>query len=201
MQILEHNVLSERTPDTSNEPTTNTVSPKAASEPVTVNVKKMDDAAIEARLKSSIDDMDWDIDDLLKIICGSIIPDGRIIIATCNDLQIIYDYCPQLVRPGRMTPVKYDYGTPEMFIKIVKDYTDLDCNTSMLPENYVFSQAGLIEYLLTSSSIAPILIDDILAHLEEFIPYSFKQFKQFKQSKPNAGVLPNDEFDDITQCT
>lgn len=93
------------------------------------------------------DEMDWDIDDLLEIFCGSYVPDKRIIIAACNDLASINEDYPYLARPGRLTPIEFDYGNKELFLRIVEDYADISLSEKDVPENYRFIQAHLIEFL------------------------------------------------------
>lgn len=108
---------------------------------------------------------DWDIDDLLTIICGSYIPDGRIIVGTCNDIEVIKNYCPQLVRANRMTPIAFDYGDKELFFQIIKDYLELDISKNIVPDDFRFSQAGLTEFLVSHAEADEACI---IANLSQF---------------------------------
>jgi hypothetical protein len=69
------------------------------------------------------------------------------IVATCNDLDYILSEYPYLARPGRLTPIKFDHGKRDLFLRIVKDYTNIVLNKKDIPEDYVFVQAHLIEFL------------------------------------------------------
>jgi hypothetical protein len=111
------------------------------------------------------DTYDWDIDDLLEIFCGSHIPDQRMIIATCNDLGYIMADFPYLVRPGRLTPIKFDHGKKDLFLRIVKDYADVVLDKKDIPEDFVFIQAHLIEYLNFKSDVTR---EEILKNLDMF---------------------------------
>ena len=121
----------------------------------------------ETRKKNDKEDneFDWDIDDLLEIFCGSYIPDKRMIIAACNDIQSINEDYPFLARPGRLTPIEFDYGNKELFIRMVRDYTDIQMEDADLKEDYRFTQAHLIEYLNYKTIVSR---EEILADLEMF---------------------------------
>lgn len=92
---------------------------------------------------------DWTMDDLLGLMCGSYIPDGRIIIATANDIEIIREMCAPLLRAGRMTPIEYNYGDATMCREILSDFCKESAAFVDVPEDVRFSQAGLIEFLLS----------------------------------------------------
>jgi hypothetical protein len=110
-------------------------------------------------------EFDWDIDDLLEIFCGSYIPDKRMIIAACNDIQSINEDYPYLARPGRLTPIEFDYGNKDLFIRMVKDYTDIDMELGDFDKDYRFTQAHLIEYLNYKINVSR---EDILSELDMF---------------------------------
>jgi hypothetical protein len=116
-------------------------------------------------VNAEIDEFEWTIDDLLTILCGSIIPTGRIIIATANDIETIRTYCPPLVRSGRMTPIEFTNGDAELFCRIVKDYTDITIEPSELPDDFQFMHSALIEYLVSNLSISK---EQILSNLRIF---------------------------------
>lgn len=52
---------------------------------------------------------DYNIKDLLDIFQGTVPADGRIIIATTNNIDYIHNQCPALVRDGRFTPIEFGY--------------------------------------------------------------------------------------------
>jgi hypothetical protein len=87
-------------------------------------------------------------------------------VATCNDLAIIKEYCPQLVRANRMTPIAFNYGDKAMFIQIIKDYLDLDAYPDLSRDGFKFSQAALTEFLLSRDDIT---IDCVMANSELFV--------------------------------
>uniref|UniRef100_A0A6C0KSF9 ATPase AAA-type core domain-containing protein n=1 Tax=viral metagenome TaxID=1070528 RepID=A0A6C0KSF9_9ZZZZ len=115
--------------------------------------------------KEDNNEMDWDIDDLLEIFCGTYIPDKRMIIAACNDLVSINKDYPYLVRPGRLTPIEFDYGNRDLFFSIVQDYTNISISEKDIPENYRFVQAHLIEFLNYKLDVNK---KEILQNLEMF---------------------------------
>lgn len=114
-------------------------------------------------------EVDWDIDDLLEIFCGSYIPDKRMIVVACNDLQSITEEYPHLVRPGRLTPIHFDYGDKALFKKICKDYTDIDIPKEKIPDDYRFVQANLTEFLNFKTQTTE---TEILENLDSFRPIS-----------------------------
>jgi len=115
--------------------------------------------------KFSLLDIEWTLDDLLKLFCGSFIPDGRIIIVTANDIETIKEMCPYLLRSGRLTPIKFTYGDRDLFIRIVNDYTKIHIDKDELPVDYKFTQSGLIEFVTTQSEITK---EIILANISLF---------------------------------
>lgn len=121
----------------------------------------------EEKDKPDKNDFDWDIDDLLEIFCGSYIPDKRMIILACNDLESITREYPYLVRPGRLTPISFDYGDKMLFKQVVKDYTDLDIDDCDIPDDYKFVHASLIEYLNYKGAVS---CEEILTELNLFKP-------------------------------
>jgi len=120
--------------------------------------------------KKEKDDYDWNLDDLLEIFCGAYIPNKRIIIACCNDLDFIKKECPFLIRPGRLTPILYDYGDKSLFLEIIKDQANLTMeDITMLekniPNSYQFTHAHIIEFL---NSVSYVTVEEILQHLHSF---------------------------------
>ncbi len=60
--------------------------------------------------------------DLLELFQGPIHIVDRIIIATTNNIEIIRNALPMLIRPGRLTPIKFDYLNWDIFSKLVSYY-------------------------------------------------------------------------------
>lgn len=60
--------------------------------------------------------------DLLDILQGTIPIDGSIIIATTNKYEEIKEYCPELFRAGRMTPVYFGYLDLNGFKNFCQNY-------------------------------------------------------------------------------
>lgn len=66
------------------------------------------------------------LEDLLEIIQGPVPRNGQIIIATTNKFEEIYEACPALFRPGRLTPIKFDYLNKTQVNKLIKYYMKRD---------------------------------------------------------------------------
>ncbi len=60
--------------------------------------------------------------DLLELFQGPIHITDRIIIATTNNFEVIEKALPMLVRPGRLTPLKFTYLDWDMFCRLVQYY-------------------------------------------------------------------------------
>jgi hypothetical protein len=69
---------------------------------------------------------DFYLEDLLEIIQGPVPRHGQIIIATTNKFDEIYEACPALFRPGRLTPIKFDYLNQYETNKLIKYYLGRD---------------------------------------------------------------------------
>lgn len=119
---------------------------------------KNDEKGFVKPKKNDEEDYNWSLDDLLTILCGSIIPPGRIIVATANNISLIRKYCPALLRPGRLTPIHFDYGDSKLFCQIVKDYVNIEIKEEELPTNYKFIHSALVEYLLSIDDLTKEII-------------------------------------------
>lgn len=62
------------------------------------------------------------MNDLLNVIQGSVPLDGLIMVATTNNYEEIKDICPALFRPGRFTPVLFDYPTKSLIDQMTNFY-------------------------------------------------------------------------------
>ena len=89
--------------------------------------------------------------DLLELFQGTVPLEGLIIIATTNSIDKIREYCPPLIRPGRLTPVFFDNGDFNLLQKMVQFYferklTSQDVLTLGIDvPTYRFQQSQLIE--------------------------------------------------------
>ena len=54
-------------------------------------------------------DMHLTLDDLLDFLDGPCSPCGLVCVATTNHLERIEKMCPPLIRPGRLTPMSFEY--------------------------------------------------------------------------------------------
>ena len=52
---------------------------------------------------------EFKIGDLLELLQGPVQLEGQIVIATTNHYDKIKEICPALFRPGRLTPIHFDY--------------------------------------------------------------------------------------------
>lgn len=82
--------------------------------------------------------------DLLELFQGAVPLEGLIIVATTNDLAEIQSFCSALVRPGRLTPVHFDYGDRKMLFDMCKFYFKQELKIGV-PEKFTFQQSELIE--------------------------------------------------------
>ena len=139
--------------------------------PIEINSSNLASSpSYEVETKKDKDNYDWNLDDLLEIFCGTYVPNKRIIIACCNDLEIIQKECPFLIRPGRLTPILFDYGDKSLFLEILKDQTnlpkeDLSILEENIPNSYQFTHSHIIEFL---NSFSQISVADILQNLHTF---------------------------------
>jgi hypothetical protein len=68
--------------------------------------------------KNIINNEEITIKDILELLQGVVPLEQSIIIATTNDLDTIKNINEALIRPGRLTPVKFDYLDFVMFEKL-----------------------------------------------------------------------------------
>lgn len=71
--------------------------------------KTQTDSKEDMTLLYSRSTREFELEDLLEILQGPVPIKGSIIIATTNKYEEIHELCPALFRPGRLTPVKFDY--------------------------------------------------------------------------------------------
>jgi len=82
--------------------------------------------------------------DLLELLQGPVPLHGSIIIATTNEFDNIYDLCPELFRPGRLTPVHFGYVTKEIFQEICEFYFEQKFK-EFLPDSIKIPTSQIIE--------------------------------------------------------
>ncbi len=71
--------------------------------------------------------------DLLDIIQGAIVIPGRIVIGITNDFDYIFKQCPALFRPGRLTPVHFDYLDWKTLQELTKHYFGQELSLDPVP--------------------------------------------------------------------
>jgi len=128
---------------------------------------EINNSSNDTESKKDKEDYDWNLDDLLEIFCGTYVPNKRIIIACCNDIEIIQKECPFLIRPGRLSPILFDFGDKALFLEIIKDQTDLDIALleKHIPNSFKFTHAHIIEFL---NCVSNVTVEEILQHLHSF---------------------------------
>ena len=94
--------------------------------------------------------------DLLDIFQGPVPNNGAIIIATTNDYEEIYNMCPALFRPGRLTPIHFGY--PDR--TIIQDISQYYFNK--IPTFYVQEQTKT-----PTSAFIQIAIDNVVQYGKE----------------------------------
>lgn len=116
----------------------------------------------EEREKRKYDDMcntykeikrNYTIRDLLEILQGSFTANGMIIIATTNRLDEIEKQCPELVRDGRLTQVRFGYLDVCNFELLCAHYF----GKCIIVNKYWFDNQG--ECLLPTSSLTEMAIN------------------------------------------
>jgi hypothetical protein len=92
-------------------------------------LKQYEDDYAEMMKKEKIDLVDLKklrehlkIKDLLTLFQGPVPIYNRFIVATTNDFDYIKEACPALVRPGRLTPLKFDYWDMSEFNMMYEHY-------------------------------------------------------------------------------
>ena len=93
------------------------------------------------------------LDDLLEIIQGPVPKNGSIIIATTNKYEEIKELCPALFRPGRLTPVLFDYADKYTVNEMCKHFYNKELKEKIDIYKYKISPSQLIQFV-TESKIA-----------------------------------------------
>jgi hypothetical protein len=99
----------------------------------------------------------YTIRDLLEVVQGSFTANGMIIIATTNKLDEIEEQCPELVRDGRLTKVRFGYLDINNFKLLCNHYF----GTQVIINQYWFDKQG--ECLLPTSTLTEMAINATIA--------------------------------------
>ena len=94
---------------------------------------------------------EFSIRDLLEIFQGPIPFDGMIMIATTNKYDVIKNICPELFRPGRITPVYFGYINKDTLQEISTYFFNrkLQC---YIPDQITIPTSQIIELALEANS-------------------------------------------------
>jgi hypothetical protein len=114
------------------------------------NVNKDNDKKDNDKKDKNKDGPELELDDLLEIFQGPVPLEGAIIIATTNKLEEIQKMCPALFRPGRLTPIKFDYADNWMLNKMCKLYYKKKSNININNKN--IQSSLLINFILKSKT-------------------------------------------------
>jgi SpoVK/Ycf46/Vps4 family AAA+-type ATPase len=104
--------------------------------------KKKKDYSMES---FGYDTEDLSLEDLLEILQGPVPLEGSIIIATTNKYEDIKELCPALFRPGRLTPVHFDYADNWLVNEICKYFYKQEYNSDEDVRKYDISPSYLIQ--------------------------------------------------------
>lgn len=94
------------------------------------------------------------LSDLLEIFQGPVPIDGLIAIATTNHFDEINRMCPALFRPGRLTPVNFDYANKETILDMSHFYFK-KMPTFEIPEKTNIPTSQIIE-IVQESKVNPL---------------------------------------------
>lgn len=133
---------------------------------------KSEDSAIVMPIFSNDNDKIY-LRDLLDILQGTIPIDGSIIMATSNKYEEIKDFCPELFRSGRMTPIYFGYLDEDNFKNVCKYYFGLDPKQSLC--DIMFSK----EFTIKTSSIIEKALETKLSYSNSV---AFAKFEDYLES-------------------
>ena len=94
-------------------------------------------------------DSQFSLRDLLEIFQGPIPMHGMILMATTNKYDEILQLCPELFRPGRLTPVHFGYITKDVLQDISKYYFGQKLDY-YLPETMTIPTSQIIDLAMES---------------------------------------------------
>ncbi|ARF08799.1 AAA family ATPase [Catovirus CTV1] len=99
------------------------------------------------------DTEDLTLEDLLEIFQGPVPLDGSIIIATTNKYTEILKLCEALFRPGRLTPIHFDYVDSWLVNEMSKYYYDKEFVIVDEIKKYKISPSLLVQYATESKIV------------------------------------------------
>ena len=114
------------------------------------------------------------VNDLLDIFQGPVPNKGALIFATTNNFDEIYEICPALFRPGRMTPIFFGYAAKETIEEISIFYFG-KVPTFYIPEYHQIPTSQIIEIALQARNY-DIESNDIESNDTESNDFKFKLF-------------------------
>lgn len=99
------------------------------------------------------DTEDLTLEDLLEIFQGPVPLDGSIIIATTNKYSEILKLCEALFRPGRLTPIHFDYVDEWLLNEMSKYYYNKEFIINKDIKKYKISPSLLVQYATESKIV------------------------------------------------
>lgn len=111
------------------------------------------------------------VSSLLELIQGPVPQPGAIFIATTNNLENITKICPQLCRPGRLTPVYFGYAENEVLQEI---------------SQYYYQESLVLKEHIISTVCTAEIINFIVSHKQQ-TGWKFSDFQCYvdRHSAPN----------------
>jgi hypothetical protein len=111
---------------------------------------------------------EFTLKDLLEIFQGAVPIDGMIIIATTNDYHGIKKLCPELFRPGRLTPIEFGYLDKPSLQALSKFYFGKELNIDNF-EEFNVPTSQIIEKALELKSKINSNNENIFEEFQQFI--------------------------------
>lgn len=135
---------------------------------------------------------DFELSDLLELFQGPIPRNGGIVIATTNNIDLIRKKIPELIRPGRLTPILFDYLDYDTLQQISKFYfkqeldiphfEKLTTHTSDIIENAIYFH--LTNDFLSFSKFVSAKVDSCLSSSTS--PFSSSSSRLSAESSPRS---------------
>ena len=112
--------------------------------------KSLESEETEIVNKVDQDNNDFSLRDLLEIFQGAIPMEGMILLASTNKYDEIKALCPELFRPGRLTPVYFGYIDKETLQDISKYYFGRKITSFIIPERIQIPTSQIIDLAFES---------------------------------------------------
>merc|ERR1711934_256381 len=103
--------------------------------------------------------------DLLDILQGTVSVNGTIIFATTNKFEEIKDFCPELFRHGRMTPVYFGYFEKEQIDQFLHYYFNKTFRDLKEKIRIEFNEKGEIN--IPTSQLVETALDAKIVHNDD----------------------------------